>query len=79
MGNYRLAVSLTLIPGKVMEQLILESISRHMKDKKISSSHQPEFSKGRLCLSHLLEPRFCSEMSNLTNEGEQWRCLPELQ
>ncbi|KAK4826324.1 hypothetical protein QYF61_007409 [Mycteria americana] len=31
-GNYRL-VSLTLIPGKVMEQLILETISKHTKDK----------------------------------------------
>ncbi|KAK4811273.1 hypothetical protein QYF61_023325 [Mycteria americana] len=33
-GSNRLA-SLILIPGKVMEQIILESISKHMKDKKI--------------------------------------------
>ncbi|KFW05647.1 RNA-directed DNA polymerase from mobile element jockey, partial [Fulmarus glacialis] len=33
-GNYR-PVSLTWIPGKVMEQLILETISRHIKEKKI--------------------------------------------
>jgi len=32
-GNCR-PVSLTLIPGKVVEQLILETISRHVKDKK---------------------------------------------
>lgn len=32
--NYRL-ISLTLILGKVTEQLILETISRHPKEKKI--------------------------------------------
>lgn len=38
-GSYRL-VSLTLILGKVIEQLMLLPISWHMKDKKvISSSH----------------------------------------
>ena len=30
-GNYR-PVSLTMIPWKVMEQLILETISGHVKD-----------------------------------------------
>ncbi|KFP33053.1 RNA-directed DNA polymerase from mobile element jockey, partial [Colius striatus] len=32
LGNYRL-VSLTSIPGKVMEQLILKVVNKHMKDK----------------------------------------------
>ena len=34
-GNYR-SVSLSSVPRKVMELLILETISRHMKDKKVS-------------------------------------------
>jgi len=38
-GNYRLA-SLILIPGKMKEQLILETISRYMKNKKIIRSSE---------------------------------------
>ncbi|KAK4828542.1 hypothetical protein QYF61_027218 [Mycteria americana] len=39
-GNHGL-VSITLIPGKMMEQLIRETIARHMKDKKIISMASP--------------------------------------
>lgn len=44
LGNFRL-VSLTLVPRKMMEQLILEIISRHMKDKKIIRISQQGFIK----------------------------------
>ncbi|KFV81912.1 hypothetical protein N308_05122, partial [Struthio camelus australis] len=33
-GNYR-PVSLTSIPGEVMEQLLLEVITKHMEEKKV--------------------------------------------
>ncbi|KGL72651.1 RNA-directed DNA polymerase from mobile element jockey, partial [Tinamus guttatus] len=33
-GNYR-PVSLTSVPGKVMERLILATVSGHMEDKKV--------------------------------------------
>ncbi|KAJ7427611.1 hypothetical protein WISP_05487 [Willisornis vidua] len=42
--NYEL-VSLTSILGKMVEQLILETISRHMKDKKVNRISHYEFTK----------------------------------
>jgi len=47
-------VSPTLIPGKVMEQLILETICRHKKEKKIIRSSQRGFTKGKSCLINLV-------------------------
>lgn len=44
-GNYKL-VTLTFISVKVMEQLILETISRHIKDKKTFRSSFHGFTKG---------------------------------
>ncbi|KAK4824610.1 hypothetical protein QYF61_016879 [Mycteria americana] len=42
--NYRL-VSVTSIPEKKMGQIILETISRHMKDKKVTASSPHGFTK----------------------------------
>ncbi|OPJ76492.1 hypothetical protein AV530_016165 [Patagioenas fasciata monilis] len=52
-GKYRLA-NLTLIPGKVMKQLILKTISSHMKDKKVIKSSQHGFAKRKSCFTTLV-------------------------
>lgn len=49
--NYRL-VSLTLIPGKVMKQIILGTTSKHMKDKKVIVSRPTDLSRG----NHVYQP-----------------------
>ena len=65
-GNYR-PVSLTLILGKVMEQLILESVSRHIKDKKIVKSSLHGFTKRKSWLTNLVN--FHDEVTGLVDEG----------
>ncbi|GAB0186581.1 mitochondrial enolase superfamily member 1 [Grus japonensis] len=45
-GNYR-PVSFTSIPGKVMEQFILDVISKHVEEKKIIGSGQHGFTNGK--------------------------------
>jgi len=64
-GNYRL-VSLTSIPGKTVEQLILEVI-RQVEENKVIRSSQYGFTKGKSGLTNLIA--FYDGMTGWVDEG----------
>ncbi|PKU38401.1 rna-directed dna polymerase from mobile element jockey- hypothetical protein [Limosa lapponica baueri] len=65
-GNYR-PVSVTSIPGKMMERLILGVISKHMQEKKAIRSSQHGFTKGKSWLTNLIA--FYDGMTGWIDEG----------
>jgi len=67
-------VSLTLVPGKVMEQIILTAITWHTEDSQvIMQPRQHGFMKVRSCLTNLVS--FYDQVTCLVNEGKAVRVV----
>ena len=53
LGNYK-PVSLTSTPEEVMEQLVLDTLSKQLEEKKVIRSSQHGLTKGKSCWTNLL-------------------------
>ncbi|GAB0179960.1 mitochondrial enolase superfamily member 1 [Grus japonensis] len=67
LGDYR-SVSLTSVPGKVMEQFILSAITQHVQDNQVIRPSQHGFMKGRSCLTNLISSY--DKVTRLVDEGK---------
>ena len=66
-SNYR-PLSLTSMPGKIMEKITLEVIEAHLGDNAIIGPSQHGFMRGRSCLTNLIS--FYDKITHLVDQGK---------
>jgi len=65
LGSYR-SVSLTSVSGKVIEQIILSAVTRHVQDNQVIRPSQHGFMTGRSCLANPIS--FYDKVTHLADE-----------
>ncbi|CAM5092187.1 unnamed protein product [Eretmochelys imbricata] len=66
-GNYKL-VSLTSVPGRIMEQIVEQSICKHLEDNEVINNSQHGFVKNKSCQTNLIG--FFDRVTSLLHRGE---------
>lgn len=65
-GNYR-PVSVTSVPSKIIEHILLKTMLRHMENREVICDSQHSFTTGKWCLANLVA--FFFGDTALLNEG----------